>query len=107
VTDIDYVWVCTDCAMWWANAELPEDDPNLDDATNAQRIAEIRDGTPVIVDCGECSDECLGFSTRRCDSCQDHRGGVRHRAVLDIDRTTLQTPFTPDKMAAMKQEEPT
>ena len=78
----EWVYVCPDCAMWSANAELPDDDPNLSDQENAYRCDEIRNGTPVIVDCGGDADHCVGFSTQPCAACHTWMAGARHRAVL-------------------------
>lgn len=70
----DKWYICDDCAMWHANADLSGvDDPG--------RVAEIKKcEETVVVDCGEEAEECVAFSTTPCYACGTRLAGSRHRA---------------------------
>lgn len=72
--------VCNDCAMFWANAELPDYDHNMPVEEYEERVEEIRNGKKVDLDC---DDLCIGFSTKPCESCGSWLAGERHRAWID------------------------
>lgn len=72
--DMTEFYICSDCAMWHANADVS----GIDDE---KRVAEVTayDGF-LDVDCGENGEHCRDFSWSACDACGTTLGGDRHRA---------------------------
>ena len=79
--------VCSDCAMWIANADLSG--ATDEDAERVMRAVEtfcVETGTHLFVDCGDEDEHCTDFSPSFCDMC-DALPGERHRAIAVV-RTT-------------------
>ena len=80
-------WICTDCAMWHANAEPPL----THDQVRYEEVTMVTDY--FILDCGE-EDGTIDFSTAQCDACRTPLAGTRHRAWL---ATTMFDDVTANK----------
>lgn len=88
------LWVCQDCTMLIANAELGQGDEAAEIAHAERMVAHIRANFDakaidmVLDSCTEhepdrdCSCAHTGFYDRRCDACGDILAGYRHRAVI-------------------------
>jgi len=67
-------YICIDCAMWHANADLT----GLDDETREAKIKACTEN--LVIDCGENEEYCVDFGKAPCDACGSHLAGTRHRA---------------------------
>jgi hypothetical protein len=73
----DDLWGCTDCLMYVANGELPDERPNL-----ARAIAGQWGSDAGNIVCGNAPDD--EFSSHECDICGSRLAGARHSfAVLE------------------------
>ncbi len=81
---ISNLWVCTDCVMYIANGELPEEDADVGrailDGIERERPYDWVCESPHD-DEGEGADQ-VDFSWRACECCNSHLGGSRHRCAL-------------------------
>ena len=70
------ILVCTDCILFIANGDLP-DDPQL----AAEIVRGVESRAPGHVCAGD-ADGDVEFSWAACDCCGSRLGGSRHKAVV-------------------------
>jgi len=69
-------FICGDCAMWHANADVTA----LEDEARIAEVTKVE--SHFIVDCGDEAEYCTAFSANACDACGTHLAGERHRAFV-------------------------
>ena len=74
--------VCTDCLMFLANGDVPEDNPHNWSPDDIDRQWPQRPGERTWIALGDSEQH---FSWRRCEGCGSSLGGDRHPATVFVE----------------------